>query len=97
MIRAEALFRKFQRLVEAIDKKQNFPAPRVADTSSSEGSSAAAPAATTGGEGAANRGKVAETPQQKMMTPELRKLLGRKFEVLPRKTVAQKGDGMPAS
>lgn len=28
LIRAEALFRKFQRLIEAIDKKPNFPAPR---------------------------------------------------------------------
>jgi hypothetical protein len=27
LIRAEALFRRFQRIVEAIDKKSNFPAP----------------------------------------------------------------------
>lgn len=71
LIRAEALFRKFQRVVEAIDKKQNFPAP---------GSSAA-------------KGKNAEPA--KTITPELRKLLSRKVEVLPRKTVAAKGDGMP--
>ncbi|KAI9841934.1 MAG: GTPase activating protein [Thelocarpon superellum] len=29
LIRAEALFRRFQRTVEAIDKSQNFPAPSV--------------------------------------------------------------------
>lgn len=29
LIRAEALFRRFQRSVEAIDKRQNFPAPSV--------------------------------------------------------------------
>ncbi|KAM7197023.1 Rab-GTPase-TBC domain containing protein [Naviculisporaceae sp. PSN 640] len=32
LIRAEALFKKFRRLVEAIDKKENFPTPRKADT-----------------------------------------------------------------
>lgn len=29
LIRAEALFRRFQRMVEAIDKKSNFPAPQL--------------------------------------------------------------------
>jgi TBC1 domain family member 15 len=29
LIRAEALFRRFQRMVQAIDKKSNFPAPKV--------------------------------------------------------------------
>jgi hypothetical protein len=29
LIRAEALFRRFQRTVEAIDKKSNFPAPAL--------------------------------------------------------------------
>lgn len=110
LIRAEALFRKFQRHVEAIDKKQNFPAPRPADSASpasplqSAPASGTAPASTpdgrnktaAGGSGS-NKGKAAETPQQKVITPELRKLLRKKFEVLPRKTVAQKGDGMPAS
>ncbi|CAK7199234.1 GTPase activating protein [Sporothrix eucalyptigena] len=34
MIRAEALFRRFQRLVEAVDKQHNFPAPRLKTTGS---------------------------------------------------------------
>lgn len=29
LIRAEALFRRFQRMVQAIDKKSNFPAPNL--------------------------------------------------------------------
>lgn len=29
LVRAEALFRRFQRTVEAIDKKSNFPAPNI--------------------------------------------------------------------
>ena len=29
LIRAEALFRRYQRMVEAIDKKSNFPAPQL--------------------------------------------------------------------
>ncbi|CAK7213850.1 GTPase activating protein [Sporothrix bragantina] len=35
MVRAEALFRRFQRLVEAIDKQHNFPAPRLQTAGSS--------------------------------------------------------------
>ena len=38
MARAEALFRRFQRMVEAIDKKSNFPVP------DSEAATTAAPA-----------------------------------------------------
>lgn len=87
LIRAEALYRKFQRLVEAIDKKQNFPAPR-AEASSQESTQSQSKPQTPA------KGKDAET-EQKVISPELRRLLSRKVEVLPRKTVAQKGDGMP--
>ncbi|KAL2351379.1 rab-GTPase-TBC domain-containing protein [Cryomyces antarcticus] len=49
LIRAEALFRRFQRTVEAIDKKHNFPVPSVRQrklaTSTDEGSAASAAAA----------------------------------------------------
>lgn len=34
LIRAEALFKRFQRVVEAIDKKSNFPAPKLRPNSS---------------------------------------------------------------
>lgn len=85
LIRAEVLFRKFQRAVEAIDKKENFPAPRLSSGPSSE-----PPKPAT----AASKGKEAEAAA-KVITPELRKLLSRKVEILPRQTVAQNGDGMP--
>lgn len=82
LIRAEALFRRFQRVVEAIDKKQNFPGPRK------EGQ---APEIEDNGKGKASP----KQPPKKVITPELRKLLSRKVEILSRTTVAQKGDGMP--
>lgn len=88
LIRAEALFRKFQRLVEAVDKKQNFPGPRA--SCSSEASLPQSQSQTQ----TPPKGKETET-QQKVISPELRNLLNRKVEVLSRKTVAQKGDGMP--
>ncbi|KAF5123371.1 GTPase-activating protein GYP7 [Metarhizium anisopliae] len=88
LIRAEALFRKFQRLVEAVDKKQNFPGPRASCSSEASSPQSQSQAQTP------PKGKEAET-QQKVISPELRNLLNRKVEVLSRKTVAQKGDGMP--
>nr|AXS58706.1 putative GTPase activating protein homeolog f [Epichloe coenophiala] len=92
LIRAEALHRKFQRLVEAIDKKQNFPAPRK--DSFSEGQEQSSGNPETQQSPANNKGKGTES-QQKVISPELRRLLSKKVEILPRKTVEQKGDGMP--
>ncbi|PHH85827.1 hypothetical protein CDD83_11123 [Cordyceps sp. RAO-2017] len=97
LIRAEALFRKFQRLVEAIDKRQNFPSPRTSDAPPPPPS----PSGNNDNDSnkidnnsSNNKGKAAE---QKVITPELRRLLSRTVEVLPRKTVAQHGDGKPSS
>lgn len=84
LIRAERLFRKFQRAVEAIDKKGNFPGPRKSVGSASDPAKPATAA----------KGKEAEA-LSKVITPELRKLLSRKVEILPRTTVAKHGDGMP--
>lgn len=89
LIRAEALFRRFQRLIEAIDKKQNFPAPRVIKDSPSN-SSSTSPRPSEG------NGKAAEERAKKTVTPELRKLLSRTVEVLPRKVVQKKGEGLTA-
>jgi len=105
LIRAESLFRKFQRLVETIDKKQNFPGPRLLRQSTASSSSASAAAAVTpqspppapatgsGGSPRREHGKSAEKVE-KVITPELRQLLSRKVEVLPRKEVARQGDGL---
>ncbi|KAF4946616.1 hypothetical protein FGADI_11063 [Fusarium gaditjirri] len=98
LIRAETLFKRFQRLVDAVDKKQNFPAPRFNQKESSKSSEQTESGPSKGGK-ASGKGKAAEPaappPQPKTITPELRKLLSKEVEVLPRKTVAQKGDGMP--
>jgi len=106
LIRAEALFRRFQRLVEAVDKKGNFPGPRLRDPGSpskssssdqadqadkdpKQGQSSAGPASPR-----KDTGKAPEGSQvKKIITPELRELLSRKVVILPRKEVANKGDG----
>ncbi|KAK6080237.1 GTPase-activating protein GYP7 [Seiridium cupressi] len=90
LIRAEALFRRFQRRVEAIDKKQNFPKPRVqrAESAASQSSPPKTPPKDTG------KAKEEDTP--KIISPELRKLLSREVEVLPRKVVQKMGDGFNA-
>ncbi|KAI8220930.1 GTPase-activating protein GYP7 [Colletotrichum sp. SAR 10_86] len=107
LIRAEALFRRFQRLVEAVDKKGNFPPPKIRDPPASpskstdetpkQGENSAGPASPrkdNSKDNNKNSGKKPEEPQvQKVITPELRELLSRKVVVLPRKTVAKKGDG----
>ncbi|KAI1814503.1 GTPase-activating protein GYP7 [Poronia punctata] len=90
LIRAEALFRRFQRLVDAIDKKNNFPAPRMRADSSQRPSS---PSQT--GTGRQANGK-APDQDKKAISPELRKLLSRKVEILPRNVVYKHGDGFTA-
>ncbi|KAE8446615.1 hypothetical protein EG329_011808 [Mollisiaceae sp. DMI_Dod_QoI] len=139
LIRAEALFRRFQRTVEAIDKKSNFPAPKlrhraqnasIGSTQSihSPPTSPGAKANTSGTDavtaGATNSGAGPSTPgrqgtrkvsvdkgtgkgkgkakddgeleeqRPKVISPELRELLSRKVEVLPRKVVAKTGEGL---
>ncbi|KAK8065686.1 GTPase-activating protein GYP7 [Apiospora hydei] len=107
LIRAEALYKRFQRLVEAIDKKQNFPKPRVqpkssTTTSASAATPASAPPASPlrSSSNAANtspgNADKAKEEQKKIISPELRKLLSRDIEVLPRKVVKTKGDGFTA-
>ena len=116
LIRAEALFKKFQRLIEAIDKKPNFPPPRLnfstvapalfpprpssanKDNNNNNNSSASTDGAQQG-----NKGKQSQQSQKgprdqpkKVITPELRRLLSREVEVLPRKEVANNGDGFLA-
>ncbi|KAK4127571.1 putative GTPase activating protein [Parathielavia appendiculata] len=92
LIRAEALLKRFQRLVDTIDKKGNFPAPRPRLGQLSESSSSVPPAQGTG----KGNGKAPTQPQQpeKVITPELRRLLSRQVEVLPRKELVKKGDGL---
>ncbi|KAI1111972.1 GTPase-activating protein GYP7 [Nemania sp. NC0429] len=81
LIRAEYMFRRFQRLIEAIDKKQNFPAPRTRPSStqaSAQAGSGPSPPSQQDG------GKAPETVNR-TISPELRKLLSRNVETVPRK------------
>lgn len=105
LIRAEALFRKFKRLIEAIDKKPNFPPPRlnlstVAPALFQANNKKNRPSTPT-----ENNGQQQQPPPpprsprdqgKKVITPELRRLLSREVEVLPRKDVASNGDGFLA-
>ncbi|TGJ81965.1 hypothetical protein E0Z10_g6813 [Xylaria hypoxylon] len=91
LIRAEYLFRRFQRLIEAIDKKQNFPAPRMKPKSSqTSAQSSSSPLPQQ------QNGKAPEQADKKTISPELRKLLSRNVEILPRKVVHKQGDGFTA-
>lgn len=135
LIRAEALFRRFQRTVEAIDKKSNFPAPSLRQRQpirnasigggqcltstgpASQGSNAGAggSSANTSGistvtagstnSGTVDKGKRKVSGEQqregemvdqrpKVISPELRGLLSRKVEILPRKVVRKEGEGL---
>ena len=122
LIRAEALFRRFQRTVEAIDKKSNFPAPKIrqristtkptspssstanANTSSVDTVSASGTNSSSLGQSStqaqgADKGKgrqsgELEDQRPKIISPELRELLSRKVEVLPRKVVRKEGEGL---
>ncbi|KAI0869177.1 GTPase-activating protein GYP7 [Hypoxylon argillaceum] len=86
LIRAEYLFRRFQRLIEAIDKKKKFPAPRMRPTLSGQTSTAS----SSSPESQRVNGKAPEKAK-KTISPELRKLLSRNVEVLPKKVIHKSG------
>jgi hypothetical protein len=97
LIRAEALFKRFQRLVDAVDKKGNFPAPRPRLSQPSESGSSADSAASPAQGGGRDNGKApAQSPQQKqpekVITPELRRLLSKQVEVLSHQEPGKKAD-----
>ncbi|KAL8338007.1 hypothetical protein RB598_006745 [Gaeumannomyces tritici] len=69
LIRAEALFRRFQRLVEAIDKKDNFPAPRTSRPQLGQSSSSASTAAG-GTDSASPSGPSSSTSQRNQPQPQ---------------------------
>jgi TBC1 domain family member 15 len=96
LIRAESLFRRFQRTVETIDKQGNFPdAPQARNRRpqpASPGPSSPAPSAASTG---TDKGKQPASPGQvKVISPELRTLLSRKVEKLEKEEIAQHGGGI---
>lgn len=70
LTRAESLFRRFERVVQAVDKKNNFPIPSGAgtpsDSRSQKGKSASRPTNDAGPE-----------KKETVISPELRQLLSR--------------------
>jgi len=99
LVRAESLFKRFQRTVETIDKKGNFPsAPQarqlkqVAGTgSSASGSSTQAEASSSG----TDQGQeIGEEGDAKVISPELRALLSKKIEKLDKTEVAKHRGGV---
>lgn len=103
LLRAQALFRRFQRTVEAIDKRNNFPAPPVRQrkkpidqpSSSQPSSSGAATGADGRGRPSSSEGEPGKA-KEKVISPELRQLLSRKVEILDKKDVAEHGGGVGA-
>lgn len=110
LFRAQALFRRFQRTVEAIDKKDNFPTPsirqrkpgdsNVPNSSKSDNSSNA-----TGADARrVSHARVSSSSEQvtpemlkkKIVSPQLRALLSRKVEKLDKKAVEEHGGGVGA-
>ena len=104
LLRAQALFRRFQRTVEAIDKKDSFPAPTVrqrkpADTErpASKGKSAATGADTAGSSSGSVGNAVAQgigAEKEKVISPELRALLKKEVEVLDKQEIKNHGGGI---
>ncbi|KAH7089904.1 rab-GTPase-TBC domain-containing protein [Paraphoma chrysanthemicola] len=103
LVRAESLFKRFQRTIETIDKKGNFPsAPQarqrklqaalVAGPGAPPSSSTTTAEASTSG---TDQGKqVGEEGDAKVISPELRGLLSRKIEVLDKQQVVEHGGGV---
>lgn len=106
LMRAQALFRRFQRTVEAVDKRNNFPTPTVRQRKpadkpaspkpSNSGSTSAIdgrrrPSSSAGLDG---REEGQRRTKEKVISPELRQLLSRKVEVLDKKGVKEHGGGV---
>ena len=104
LLRAHALFRRFQRTVEAIDKKHNFPAPTVRQRKTVAKTSLATKSdSTTSGSDKrlahpsdhTKPGTHEEVVQkEKVISPELRNLLSRKIEKLDKKDIVDHGGGI---
>ncbi|RMZ67081.1 gtpase-activating gyp7 [Pyrenophora seminiperda CCB06] len=102
LVRAESLFKRFQRTVETIDKKGNFPsAPQArqrkiaAAVVAGPGPNPAASSPQRNGQATASgtdKGKQAdhdEDVESRVISPELRALLNRKVEKLDKETLLE--------
>ena len=105
LLRAQSLFRRFQRTVEAIDKRNNFPTPTIRQRKPDPGKSpassrtldsSAAVSGTDRRRPASSSDIDEERSKERIISPELRQLLSRKVEVLDKKDVAEHGGGVGA-
>lgn len=103
LVRAESLFRRFQRTVETVDKKGNFPsAPRhrkhAAVIASGPGPSPKFQddnsQASSSGTDKGKQPSAEDSTDAKVISPELRGLLSRKVEILSKEDVVKKGGGV---
>ncbi|KAL8879810.1 MAG: hypothetical protein Q9192_008155 [Flavoplaca navasiana] len=106
LLRAQHLFRRFQRTVEAIDRKQSFPAPSSVRQRKSTTTSDNLPGTTTKGKAPSNTKTKPVTAttsndipdnlevETKVISPELRSLLSRQVEKLDKCTVVEHGGGV---
>lgn len=97
LTRAEALFRRFQRTVEAVDRKDNFPTPSNVRQRKPQ---LPVPGPSNAGASTGNNARgqaVAASPtteREKVISPELRQLLSRKVEKLDKSEVKEHGGGV---
>lgn len=100
LIRAESLFRRFQRTVETIDKKNNLPSPpqaRQRKPASSPGATSPGPSSGAAASTGTDKGKqAAEEKDTRVISTELRSLLSRKVEKLDKKGIVEHGGGVGA-
>ncbi|KAI9837362.1 MAG: GTPase activating protein [Sclerophora amabilis] len=103
LVRAETLFRRFQRTVETIDKKDNFPSPRVrqrkppANGTAVNGQGNASTASGTDSSKSRTSVTTAQsddiTDKEKVISPELRQLLSRKVVTVEKGQAATSRSG----
>ena len=96
LVRAESLYRRFQRTVETIDKRGNFPsAPQARQRKSIAGAATPADTDAQGSTSATDNGKQpAGDIDARVISPELRALLSRKVEKLEKEDIAKHGGGV---
>lgn len=79
LTRAESLFRRFERTVQAVDKQNNFPAPKVRRRIEQPGKGKSPErAVTTGSSVTGQPSQGLGQGKEKVISPELRELLSRK-------------------
>ncbi|KAF1961243.1 RabGAP/TBC [Byssothecium circinans] len=92
LVRAESLFYRFQRTVQTIDKKGNFPSAPQAKQRKPVASPGPSGSDTQASTSATDKGKQPESQEEtRVISPELRVLLSRKVEKVDKEDVAKQG------